>query len=70
MAQVTVKTLTDEFYENGIRETVMTQARQKFGEPPVAIEDAIRFIENLATLRRMALRILTANSWNELLNAP
>ena len=70
MAQATIKTLADEFYENGVRELMMTQARQKFGEPPVMIEDAVRSIENLATLRRMGIRFLTATSWAELLDTP
>ena len=44
--------------------------RSKFGNPPPAAESAILGIEDKERLGRMADRMLTATSWDDLLATP
>jgi hypothetical protein len=52
------------------RATVLEQGESKFGAPAEKVKTAIQELEDPQRLRRMLLRLLTANSWNEVLEAP
>lgn len=43
---------------------------RRFGTPDAATETALRAVEDLDRIERMADVILTATSWQELLTAP
>jgi hypothetical protein len=49
------------------RRMLLKMGAVKFGAPTKKVKVAIWELENLSRLRRMAVRLLTANSWNEVL---
>jgi hypothetical protein len=49
------------------RKILLTLGTDKFGAPTKRVKAAIQGSEDLPRLERMAMRLLTANSWDELL---
>jgi hypothetical protein len=50
-----------------LRRVLLRQGTDKFGAPTKKVKAAIQESENLRRLRRMAVRLLTATSWAEVL---
>lgn len=67
-------TAYDEAVEEGAIKTshniLLRQGRKRFGEPDAATEAALTAISDLDRLGRMTDAILTASSWEELLETP
>ncbi len=49
------------------RATLLLQGRHRFGKPAAEVQLALNSIRELDRLNRMAIRLLTASTWNELL---
>ncbi len=49
------------------RAILLDQGASKFGPPAKKVKTAIQDLEDLSRLRRIAMRMLTANSWAEVL---
>jgi hypothetical protein len=49
------------------RAILLAQGASKFGVPAKKARAAIQELEDLSRLRRMAMRMLTATSWDEVL---
>ena len=47
--------------------TLVDQGSDKFGPPPTAVANRIAVLTDVETLRRLARRVLTAASWDELM---
>lgn len=54
----------------GLRAAVLDLGRGKFGPPARRARAAILEIEDLTRLRHLLMRVLSANSWDELLETP
>ena len=54
----------------GYRDLLLRQGRSTFGDPSPAAESAIRGIEDVGRLERLADRLLTATNWDDLLASP
>ena len=54
----------------GMRRTIFRQGQVRFGVPGEAIRAALNAITDLDRLERMSERLLTASSWQELLDTP
>lgn len=64
------KSMYDEAYEEGVRESLLELGIEKFGSPPETIQEVIRSTEDIKKLRLLTRRVLTASSWAELLETP
>jgi predicted transposase YdaD len=51
----------------GVRTIILRQGTQKFGTPSEEVKSAVEAIHSLPRLERLSDRILTADSWDELL---
>jgi hypothetical protein len=51
----------------GVRRTILRQARAKFGEPNEAEAGALEAITDLARLEALSDRLLVVSSWQDLL---
>jgi hypothetical protein len=72
----------DYYYEKGLKEgmqlgridvdhrLLLRQGQKRFGPVDADIEAALRTIDDLDRLERLADAVLTANSWHELLATP
>jgi predicted transposase YdaD len=50
-----------------LREMLLAQGRERFGAPDATIQAALSGLNDLERLRRMGIRMLRVNSWQELL---
>ncbi len=53
----------------GERHVVLLQGEKKFGPPDTATRAALESITDVAQLEELAVRLMTARSWQELLPA-
>jgi hypothetical protein len=59
--------------QGGIREArkwLLQQGAAKFGAPPQMVKATIQELEDLPRLERMGLRLVTADSWDEVVGTP
>ena len=49
---------------------LLRQGRKLWGSPDATVESALKSIQDVARLERMAEAILTVKSWEELLSTP
>ena len=63
----TYQWILDEGRVLALQETLLEQGRTRFGPPSDAVELAIKGIQDIPRLKRMAQRVLTAADWQELL---
>jgi predicted transposase YdaD len=54
----------------GIRKTLLNQGRKRFGEPDAPVKAALDAITDVERLEQLSIRLLGANSWQELLDLP
>lgn len=54
----------------GARKMLLMLGKIRFGAPTRKVRAAIQGSEDLPKLRRMSIRLLSANSWDELLATP
>jgi len=54
----------------GVRRMILLQGRAKFGDPPPEAGATLEGIQDLNHLEQMALRVLSADSWQTLLAQP
>jgi hypothetical protein len=53
-----------------LRRTILRQGTQRFGEPDDATRTAVQSMADIGRLEALALRVLSAGSWQELLATP
>jgi hypothetical protein len=53
--------------EEQARDMLLLQGRQRFGPPAASEEETLKAVRDLDRLNRMAVRLLTVSTWNELL---
>jgi Domain of unknown function (DUF4351) len=63
-------TAYDEWIEQGAQRLLLRLARTKFGALDPAVESKLKSICDLDRLERLAVAMLTAKSWQELLATP
>lgn len=51
----------------GARDVLLAQAASRFGVPPIEVRTAIQAISEMSRLESLATRVLTAESWQDLL---
>ncbi len=66
MGSIWGKTMAEEDYEANSKKIIGMQARKRFGEPTSDEERQLLAVEDLKRLDRMALRVLDAESWADL----
>ena len=54
---------------NEARRILVLQGRERWGEPPAGKLAALEAVSDLTALEQMAVRLLRANTWDELLGA-
>lgn len=59
--------IVEEGVVKGVRNLILTQGREKFGEPTERQANRLNAIEDADRLNRIGLRVLTAESWDSLL---
>jgi hypothetical protein len=53
-----------------LRRMLLRQGASKLGAPTKKVKTAIQAAEDLKRLERMVMRLFTATSWNDVLEAP
>jgi hypothetical protein len=51
-----------------LRSILLRQGRIKFGEPDAAIEAQVEALDDLDQLRRLSVRLILVNSWQQLID--
>jgi hypothetical protein len=54
----------------GLQETLLIQGKVRFGPPDQRTETALKSVTDLDRLERMAIALLSAPGWEELLATP
>ena len=62
--------ILDEGEEKGIRRIILIQGENRFGPPDESVKASLQSITDLDRLQRIALQMLKAASWQEILNTP
>ena len=62
--------ILDEGQEKATREDILLFGEGKFGPPEESTKAELRTITDLARLKRMVSRAVTARSWQEILDTP
>ncbi len=62
--------ILDEGQEKATREAILLFGEGKFGEPDESVKTELATITDLARLKRMVSRAVTARNWQEILDTP
>ena len=62
--------ILDEGQEKATREAILLFGEGKFGPPEESLKAELTTITDLARLKRMVRRAVTATSWREILDTP
>jgi hypothetical protein len=62
--------ILDEGQEKATREDILLFGQGKFGPPEESVKAELSTITDLARLKRMVSRAVTANNWQEILDTP
>lgn len=70
MESSTYRGLCEDRRMEGVQETILDQGEEKFGPPSEEQRATLLAIKDRTRLKRLALRLLVATSWDELLATP